>query len=102
MANRRIAKKRKMEVGKTADTSVTAALAEAAMTVTGSDKEVNVYIQYQGRELAEQEIAAEIFREWNALGNDEANIRKMDVYIKPEESKAYYVINEEHSGCVRI
>ena len=69
---------------------------------TEVSKEINLYIQYQGMELVIREIEEKIQKEWTAQGKEAADLQKMDVYIKPEEKKAYYVINEQDNACIQL
>ena len=48
----------------------------------------SVYIQYLGAELTTEEIIAKAVADAGA-----ASAKKVDVYVKPEENKVYYVID---------
>ena len=102
MANRRIAKKRRTEAEKFVQGSCGENGVLQAAEQTEVSKEINLYIQYQGMELVIREIEEKIQNEWTAQGKEAADLQKMDVYIKPEEKKAYYVINEQDNGCIQL
>ena len=37
-----------------------------------------------------------------AQGHRASGIKKLSVYVKPEEGKAYYVINDKESGSIDL
>ena len=66
-------------------------------------KEVSaeVYVQYLGREILAKDILNNIKKIWtDDMGKKEKDLKDVKIYIKPEESKAYYVINGDVSGSV--
>lgn len=65
-------------------------------------KKQEVYIQFGGREVLEAEILDKVKKAWTELGNKVGDMLDVKVYIKPEEFKAYYVINGEVTGSVEL
>lgn len=66
-------------------------------------KEVSaeVYVQYLGREILTKDVLNNIKKIWtDDIGKKEKDLKDIKIYIKPEESKAYYVINGDVSGSV--
>lgn len=55
---------------------------------------VNLYIQSHGRELEQQDIIDKVKEDWAGKGNDIKKIKTLRAYIKPEEGKIYYVVND--------
>ncbi|MEG0987808.1 MAG: DUF6465 family protein, partial [Clostridium sp.] len=55
--------------------------------------QANVYIQYLDREVSAATLVAEAKKAYIALGKKEADIKTVDVYVKPEENVAYYAVN---------
>ena len=53
-----------------------------------------VFIQYAGQEFSEKSIIEKVEAAWVAEGKKTSAIKKVKLYVKPEEGKAYYVINE--------
>ena len=39
---------------------------------------------------------------WKNEGNKEDSLVDIKVYVKPEESAAYYVINGDVTGCINL
>jgi hypothetical protein len=52
-----------------------------------------VFFQYMGHEFATHDILEKAKKEFIERGNKASSIKSIDLYIKPEENAAYYVIN---------
>lgn len=61
-----------------------------------------VYVQYQEKEISSEKLIAEAKKAYLAAGNKEADIKTIDVYVKPEEDAAYYVVNGIGSDDYKI
>lgn len=58
-----------------------------------------VYVQFMGREIASKDVVPAAKKAWmEATGKEESDIKELQVYIKLEENKAYYVVNGESEG----
>lgn len=60
----------------------------------------NVVIQYQGRERLEQNLLDQVRRDILNQGIKDEEIEEVNVYIKPEESSVFYVVNKEVQGQI--
>lgn len=60
------------------------------------------YVQYAGKEYTEKELLAAVKKAYTKLGNKAADIKSVEIYLKPEESVAYYVINGQGSDEYKI
>lgn len=65
-------------------------------------KEEEIYLQAGGEEwnvaaCRERAVAAYV-----ESGHRASSIKKLVIYLKPEEGKAYYVINDDVSGSVDL
>lgn len=60
----------------------------------------NITIQFQGRERLEENLMAQIRRDALSQGMKDDEIEVVDVYIKPEESAVFYVINKQLNGRI--
>lgn len=58
-----------------------------------AEVETSVYVQYAGREVTVKELVAQAKSAYIAAGHKEEDIKTIDVYVKPEENAAYYVVN---------
>lgn len=59
-----------------------------------TEVKADVFVQIYGNEYSEQEIMKKVIAAWEAEGKKASAIKRAKLYIKPEEGKAYYVINE--------
>lgn len=62
----------------------------------------NVYVQYLGKEISAEKLVDEAKKAYVAAGHKEADIKTVDVYVKPEENAAYYAVNGEGSVEFKI
>lgn len=60
----------------------------------------NIVIQYQGRERLEQNLLDLIRRDILSQGMKDEEIEEVNIYIKPEESSVFYVVNRELQGKI--
>ena len=62
----------------------------------------NTYVEYAGKQVEEKAVVTSVKQVWVEAGNKVKDIKTMDLYIKPEESAVYYVINETFTGSVEM
>ena len=63
----------------------------------------NVRIQFADRDYAPADLLQSAKDVWQYdLGRDVKDITSIDLYVKPEESRAYYVINGDVTGGFAI
>lgn len=62
----------------------------------------SVILQYAGKEVKTADILNKVTEAFVAAGNKETDMKDVTVYVKPEENKAYYVINETVTGAVEL
>ena len=77
---------------------------KAAAKTAKADKEemsgVNVVVEFNGTQRKVDDIVAKIKDEWVAAGHRLSTIKTLDVYVKPQDYTAYYVINGKIEGKV--
>ncbi len=56
-----------------------------------------VYLQYLGKEINKDDLVARVKEVW-AQDHKEADLKSVNLYLKPEENAAYYVVNGSFSG----
>lgn len=61
-----------------------------------------VYLQAGGTEWNISDCKERVTAAYTALGHRASGIKKLVVYLKPEEGKAYYVINDTENGSVDL
>lgn len=65
-------------------------------------KKTNLTIQACGLEISESDIISKIKENWVNDGKLLKDLKKIDMYVKPEEKKVYYIINDEINGDLDI
>ncbi|MCJ7689019.1 MAG: DUF6465 family protein [Clostridiaceae bacterium] len=53
----------------------------------------NKIIQFNGKEVALNELEGKVKKIWRDGGKLQKDIKSMEIYVKIEENKCYYVIN---------
>lgn len=61
-----------------------------------------VFIQYQGKEAIVADAVEKAKAEFVADGHRVSSIKSLQIYLKPEEYAAYYVINQKFAGRVDL
>lgn len=61
-----------------------------------------VYIQFAGQEAVLAEVIEKAKKQFVEEGHRAGTIKSLQVYLKPEEYAAYYVINQKHAGRVDL
>lgn len=75
---------------------------ETKVTEEKTVPEVEVLVQYRGYEANMDEIVKKVKEQYLRKGNEEASIESVQVYIKPEDFAAYYVINDGFVGKIGL
>lgn len=55
----------------------------------------DIFVQFAGMEYSEKAIMSKVVAKWEAEGKKASAIKRIKLYVKPEDGKAYYVINEK-------
>ena len=113
---------KKSTKAKTAGKASEATDTEAAVSETGTSKEekkpaakrtttkktkpevepkVSAVIEYEGRSVLIKNVVAKAVKAYKKA-NKGVVIKKVDIYIKPEENAAYYVINGDSSPSYKV
>ena len=64
----------------------------AAIQQTAAQPEEKIVLQFGEGEVSISDISAKVKEDYRQAGN-EGEIKDIKIYIKPEDNKAYYVIN---------
>lgn len=62
----------------------------------------NVYVQFDGKEIRTEELVEQVKEAWKAEGHRISSIKSLELYIKPEDMAAYYVVNEKTTGKIEL
>ncbi len=59
-------------------------------------------IQFGGKDNTESELIAKAKEAYKAAGNKASDIKKVELYVQPENSIVYFVINGDYNGEFQI
>ena len=65
------------------------------------DKKMEMILQYRHREVSMDEVIKRVEEDYKAHGNTD-EIKNQEIYVKPEDFTAYYVINDDVVGKVHL
>lgn len=110
-----VAEKAVKAVEKTAEKTVKAVTEKAAEVkkevekaskttrTTRKPAQETVYLQYLGKEINKDDLMKQVKEIWTKqLKNKVGDMKSVTLYLKPEEDKAYYVINDEVTGSIDL
>ena len=84
------------KAGKTTLTTQKTTTCKTNKACQGCEK---LYVQFYGKEFNDQQLYKIAKECYQASGQKEA-IKDLKLYVKPEESKVYYVVNDSYKGDV--
>lgn len=61
-----------------------------------------VLLQLNGNDINVDNLPKMVKQWWKSDGKAVKDISKMNLYIKPEENKCYFVINDETKGSIDL
>lgn len=64
--------------------------------------EETIFLQYGGREASVDTIRAAIKENYESVKKGKDAPEDVKIYLKPEDAKAYYVINDDYAGEVPL
>ncbi|WP_124098079.1 DUF6465 family protein [Ruminococcus sp. Marseille-P6503] len=85
---------------KAAEKKAPAKRAASKASGKAAEKKETVYIQFAGKEIDMDSVVESAKADFRA--NNKGYVRKLEVYVKPEDSAAYYVVNGKISGKVDL
>ncbi len=86
-----------------APVSAAAEVVEAVATKKAAVQKVEeVYLQAGGCEWNVSDCKERAVAAFVADGHKASSVKKLVIYLKPEEGKAYYVINDSENGSVEL
>lgn len=91
------AKEEKKPASKKAPAKKEEAPAEKAVKKAAEKDAVKLFIEFGGNKFAADEIVEKCKAAYKA-DNSRKQVRSIEVYVKPEDNKAYYVVNGKADG----
>lgn len=61
-----------------------------------------LFVEFSGKQVAQDELVKNIKKIWTDAGNKATAIKSLEVYVQPENSIAYYVINDDFKGSYNL
>lgn len=82
-------------------TKATKVASEKVKEVKASITE-ELVLQYAGKEMTPQQIMEAAKAQYVAEGHKASDIKGIKVYVKPEDGRAYFVVNESYAGSIAL
>lgn len=60
------------------------------------------YVEYYGKQVEDAELIKTAKEIWKKNGKKAADLKSLNLYVKPEENTVYYVFNDDESGSFAI
>ena len=93
----------KTTAAKTTAAKKTTTRTAAAKTKKAAAVKENISIQFAGKDYTTEQLVKIAKDVWEFdLKKDPADFKEVQLYVKPEEAKAYYVINGTETGSFDI
>ena len=94
---------KKVAAKKTTTTKKTTATAKKAPAKKATKTEVKIAVQFADKNYTSEDLVKIANDVWvYDYGKDVADLKDVQLYVKPEESKVYYVFNNEVAGDFNI
>ena len=79
-----------------------AAKKTAAAKKVSTKKVEEIYLQAGGTEWNISDCKERVKAAYVESGHKASSVKKLEIYLKPEEGKAYYVVNDDVNGCIDL
>ncbi len=90
--------KKAKEQGTKAADKVRAATKDITEASAKKAHKAEFFIQYKDYEIRTEDIADKIREQYIAEGHKMSDIKELQIYLKPQENTAYYVVNHKDTG----
>ena len=81
----------------TAKTTRKASGKKAPAAKKAAAPKISLTLQYLGKELTQEAMVDAVKAQWTG-----ADIKTLELYVKPEDSAVYYVVNGESTGKIEL
>ena len=72
------------------------------MEKNSDETKIRIEIQSGGLGITEELLIARAKEAWKNTGHLVSSIERLDLYVKPEENRAYYVVNKHTTGSLLL
>ena len=73
-------------------------MAEKKQTPKVTKQKTSIELQFHGKNVSYQELVEKANRVWANVRPDAAPIEQLELYVKPEEERVYFVVNGTETG----
>ncbi len=80
----------------------TAVKTAAKKSVKKQEMQVGISVQYMGKDVSDKDMITLVKNDWTASKHKIGDIKTLELYVKVEENRVYYVINGTETGSVEI
>lgn len=63
---------------------------------------MQIVLQHNGKEVELLELEKQAKALWKSEGHKMKDIKRMKMYVKPEEGMVYFVINDDFKGSISL
>lgn len=78
------------------------AVKKAKKAVAKKEIKTTLFVEYYGKQVEDKTMIAAAKKAWTNTGHKVADIKTIELYVKPEEAAVYYVINKTETGKVEF
>lgn len=75
---------------------------EAAPKKTTKKVNASIMVEYNGQSVSTDAVLENVKKTFEAEGNKLSAIKDLQIYVKPEDNAAYYVINQDITGKINL
>ena len=65
-------------------------------------QQISMTLQFGGNDFDLSAVEANIKKDWKDAGKKLTDMETLDIYVKPEEATAYYVVNKDIEGKIDL
>jgi len=102
MTEMKVEKTKKETAGKAKKDAAKSAKKATTKKASKKETEMSIYVQYADMEIDSNKIVEQVKEAWVSEGHRVSSIKSLDLYIKPEESATYFVINNKEAGKIEL
>lgn len=62
----------------------------------------SMYIEFYEKQISEADLISTAKDIWKNSGKKASDLKSLNIYVKPEENKAYYVFNDDETGSFNL
>lgn len=92
----------KVTPAKTAEPVKTTETVKETVEAKSTAVEEEVFIQFGSNEVLTKDVVEKVKAAYVAEGHAASSVKKVRIYIKPEENMVYYVVNDDYASGISL